>query len=171
MKYLNVKGVGFASDRKLNLDLYQCDKFIWESRIEEEFISMNGDWIDCEIDISNIPPSLFFMAVNNTYSSGFSCFVPLDITFLDFSKATALYIESIFNKGKNYGGWKIPYICEELVDLKYLNETGKIKSARQWNFHAKKNGHILVVENENGGLSTTGTIQEIVTNCLAYLEI
>lgn len=157
----------FVWDRQLNLSQYN-KHYKWRSWELNTGDPITKQWHDYEIDISDIPPSIFFMAVVNTYSTGFSLYIPLDESLWYFSENVASDIRQLL-EDPSYQCNRIHCIARGVVDLEYLNQTGKIKSTGTWNYHMAKCGSIHIWESANG-LETTGTIQGIVEDCRRFLS-
>jgi len=148
-KYLSIYNGVFTKDCNLIL-LSNKEKLLREiSKANQELIT--HDPTDDEIDVSDIPPSLLFAAINNAYSSGFMLYIPLDITFFKFIENNVLQFR---NKKQ------CSFVGNNLVDFEYLHAHGKIKSSNDWDCEARKLGYIWDFDNKS-----TGTIKSIVTNC------
>ena len=133
-------------------------------------------WIDGEIDVSDIPPSIFFLGVINCYSAGLGLYIPLDESFADFSKRIANFLpkyrkDSIWDPNWGYK-YYIPYFSKDYIDLEYLNRTGKIRSVKQWNTSATRDGKICFIEADDNPneIEVIGSIQEIVFKCRKFYE-
>jgi hypothetical protein len=155
--YLEVKDGNFVRDIELD---FSVDKYYQKlnslKRGEWCIAGKDREWFDGEIDIKDIPPSLFFLVLVNTYSSGFSLSVPLDMSYERFFKLVAAQFENPLNKKIVY---KI-YFDGGNIDIAYLNKTGKIKSIKQWNSVMSMRG---LIWSYNG--KSLGTIQSIVETC------
>lgn len=112
------------------------------------------EWHDEELDVSDLSPTLLFIAINNTYKRDFGLFIPTDMSISKFSK----YIIKNLNDGNKYifNGF-------EYIDLEYLNNMGKIKSTKIWNSKALRHGNVYVYDK-----LTSGTIQAIIRNCRKF---
>jgi hypothetical protein len=148
-EYLRVNKYGYFYN-DWNISRVDIDKLILNKQIQAGNIE-TGEWYDDELDVSDIAPGLLFTVINNSYSSGFGLFIPLDMSIDDFSKrvATTLINKSI----PNFNG-------ASLIDFEYLNKTGKIRSTRKWNKNAAQKGLIWI----NNG-KAIHTIQSIVDAC------
>lgn len=117
----------------------------------------DGEWFDGELDISDIPPTVFFLGIVNTYSSGFSLHVPTDMNLEKFSKSVC----------ENFSKFEeVPWLYkfDQRLNVDYLNRTGRIQSVKEWNRLAAIDGDLW---NING--VCIGSIQGIVANCRNFL--
>lgn len=173
INYLTSSNDKFIHDHQLKFDPQQYPKLGSGERkttmTREQTINKETDeWIDEEIDVSDLPPSILFMAIVNAYSAGFQLFIPLDISFPKFSVAIAQELQSLLlnpiTTSTPFCNSK--YIKHELVlDLVHLNATGKIKSSKAWNQSMYKAGHIWIVDN-----LVLDSIQGIVGYCRNNLK-
>jgi hypothetical protein len=118
------------------------------------------------------------MCVTNSYSVAFSLFIPIDKKFSTYSKELAAEFTTMgFKSPQNLGSLTDrPFEKSRLVDswvsidLKYLNETGRIKSSRQWNhgmsrYPGAEYSKIMVYEGKH-----FPTVQGIVSECRDFLK-
>lgn len=123
--------LGFDPD---NLPFSFGKHFDWSTAVEVYEIKDNT------IDISNIPPSLFLMAVTNTYSRGFDLYITADCSFQNFAKQTAnAFHEYITKEDQNMKKiTNLHDICKSVpcclnLNVSYLHQNGIIKSSKDWN--------------------------------------
>lgn len=155
----------FTWDQKLGFDLFTNQKCSWGTW--ENIVDHNWTLIDEVLDVSDIPPSLLFMAIINTYSRGFSLYVPLDMSLWLFSDAVAQQIKAMLESSTVTR----PIIHETRfsrshVDLETLNRQGIIASTSQWNRVARTH----ICHESDGTLQCTGSIQGIVRQCRDFLR-
>ena len=150
----NSRKFSFSYDLKLKFDPYAYEKHqvqfndwtIWD----DVKCGENGEWIDEELDISDIPPTVFFLGIQNTYGQIYDTHVPTDCSLGEFSKRAA---ERIHTK-------KYVFKIDWLLDIEYLNSTGKIKSTKKFNRNACISEYLWQHEGRRHG-----TIQSIIKNC------
>lgn len=154
----------FLWDIKLGVDLWKYNK-CYEWRNWDTECRLNGTWVDHEIDISDLPPTLFFMAVVNTYSTGFGYYTPLDEPVPMFSKEIAPDVRFLLadNNSPEHYRSRISYVTPDAIDLQYLNATGKIRSTAQWNHYMCRQQHIHIWDDK-----VFGSIQSIVDTCQKF---
>lgn len=151
---LKVENGQFVKDKELGIIPRQICEW-WAVYKANDVIVVEGEIPEVELDISDIAPSIFLACINNSYATGFSYCVGLDMTLDSFSK----YIVEKLEK-KDYS------LFLEFKELltKYDN-TGKINT-KEWNILAKQNGHIWThhedIMNDIGSLIATNTIEEII---------
>ena len=156
----------FIWDTKLSIDLSRYNIYYkWDNYDTKCFDPVINDWIDNELDIADIPPSIFFMAVVNTYCTGFNRYIPRDESLMEFSKHVILDIKRKLIDSSYDLYDRIPYITSESIDLRYLNATGKIKSTKQWNAYMSKSGFIWI-----NNMGILGSIQGIIKSCRSFLK-
>lgn len=115
------------------------------------------DWYDEELDVSDIPATLLFTAINNSYSTGFALYIGIDISFEGFCQK----IKADLKEDKN------PYFCgSDLFNFEELNQSGKIPSTKIWNKKAAQKGILWTF---NG--RSIGSIQGIVEGCRKFLTV
>lgn len=135
ISYFQIQDGHFTHDQKLGFDYLKVlnypKKFIWDRWIP------SANWTkepDLPIDISQIPPSIFLLAIVNSLSSGFSLFIPLDLTYSCFFEKLVDQFSLGFSSDElSPGIISSSYLNSRFVDLEYLNATGKIRSPLQWN--------------------------------------
>src|SRR5437868_6132711 len=148
----------FVWDIKLGINLHNYNTWYkWRSFVDNISDRYTKEWYDYEIDISDLPPSIFFLGVVNTYSVAFSLYIPLDQHIVNFSANTAEDMRFFLGTGEQVDSCAaVVYIDRANLDIEYLHKTGKIKSTRDWNRNMSRN--IYVYED----FTATGTIQGIV---------
>jgi hypothetical protein len=164
----------FIWDEKLELDLLHYNKYYeWGSPVMDYGNAITNEFHDCEIDIREIPPSIFFLGIINTYSCG-----PPQVPFIEplayFSEKVADDVYHLLKNRytspenrlpRNYS--RIHYVICNAFDIAYLNRTGKIKSAAQWNSQINKFFGLPIVKD----FGAVGTIQGIVRDCKQFLDL
>lgn len=150
----------FVNDKKIlpfdnitNIRKILSDKW---NKFEESVDKKSMDWYDEELDVSDLSPTLLFIAINNKYSTSFGLYIPLDMTIEMFAKKV---IRDLNNKHHN------SFNDSEYIDFDYLDKTGKIKSTKFWNMNVSRDGNILATNK-----CTMGTIQSIVNDCHEFQE-
>ncbi len=164
INYLNVLNEKFTRDLELGFDSDKCstDAIYDMQKKDWSFFDEDTKWTDIEIDISDIPPTVFFMFVVNTYSIGFDLFIPLDMHISKFSKL----VTKEFSSCTEHKIISEFYFGQNNIDIDYLNKTGKIKSTRQWNYNLYKHGSIWRFE-----FGAINTIQSIVEKCRHFMRL
>lgn len=113
------------------------------------------DWYDEELDVSDIPFTLLFAAINNRYSIGFDMYIGIDVSFERFCEKVIADLEE----------GKTPNFCgSNLINFDELNKSGKIHSTKEWNKKASQNGMLWISDS-----GAVGSIQGIVTECRNFL--
>jgi hypothetical protein len=148
-------------------------KYSWMNPNVEESLELGNketkEWHDFSIDISDIPPTVFLLGVINIYSSGYSLYIPLDMSLADFLKAATCEIQKLLSENSEYEKIIVlDILTKGQIDLKDLNSTGQIKSTRKWNEVMKKKGLIWLYETDDGTIKTNRSIQTIVTHCKLF---
>ena len=163
MNYLEIKDGKFVYDGDLDYEKYNKNFVCDNIEVNFEDIVEDGVWKDTLVDISNIPPSIFFMAVVNMYSVGFDLYIPMDMSFEKFSKYLCQNFPDIDDN--NSDNYNIPDSIRVFRSLfPKLNSTGTI-SSKKWNSIGKKEGKIWCHDRR-----TINTIQAIVVNAVAFLN-
>jgi hypothetical protein len=164
----------FVWDIKLNLDIKNYNKnYKWGTAVKDCGDPITKEWYDYEISILDIPPTIFFLGIINTYSVGFSLYIPLDATILWFANELANDIRKLLkNEKMSPNNLLSSTIYNNPENLFFLNTYGKIRSTKLWNYNMAKNGsvHIYCHNNDNNNYHCTGTIQGIVKDCRDFLE-
>lgn len=165
----------FVWDQKLELDLWHYNKYYeWGSAVNGYGNAITNDFRDCEVDLREIPPSIFFLGIVNTYSCKTPPQVPFHEPLAYFSENVAAdvhhllknrYLTQEHRLPHNYN--RIHYVIRDAFDIGSLNRTGKIKSAAQWNAQINKHFGLPI----SGSFGAVGTIQGIVKDCKQFLEL
>lgn len=148
-EYLATHGGNFVGDDDL-ISLYSKIEILEAISEANQRLTID-DHITEEINVSDIPPSLLFAAINNTYSSGFMLYIPIDMTFSEFIE---------WNTSRYINEKQCSFVGAKLLDFEYLNSYGKIRSSSEWDRSARILGYIWDIDNKS-----VGTIKSIVNNC------
>lgn len=128
----------FTHDRALNFNpkkTYTFKSFAAEAKWPTDTVK---DWPSEEIDISNIPPTLFLMAVINTYSTINALYIPQDMSISDFSKKMRKEIPRYFLEDRHGCGGVLSYLFDPIRDIMiHLHQTCKIQPDK-WNYEMKR---------------------------------
>lgn len=141
----------FILDRKLGFDIetFDCKKK-W-SEISSAHLNEKCDWNDLKIDMSLIPPSLFLVAVVNSYSQGNMIYIPIDMSLSTFiAQAKKVLIETMLmdtrtNAFKLYNFGVLSVFKNVFSIVQTLHRTCKLDSTKQWNRIMAKEGFVWVV--------------------------
>lgn len=130
----------------------------WAVYKASESVVAKGEIPDIELDVSDISPTILLACINNSYATGLSCCVGLDMTFEVFSENMVNTMD--FTEDRYLGLFTI---FKKLL-IKY-DKTGKINT-KEWNTLAKYHGHIWThhgdITNNTGSIIAHDTIEEIV---------
>lgn len=143
-------------------------KYDWTKFSDEKHDLFLGDsiWKDYELDISDIPPPVFFLGVVNTYSYGFGLYIPLDMSFEIFANNCEFELKYFIKQGE----FKGYFLDKKYTNFDYLINTGKIKSVRKWNKQATIDGKTSILDYELlGSNKSHGTIQAIAAECRKFM--
>ncbi len=169
-------GIHFDRDFDINLELLK-NNFCWSGSYSTFTTVVNSeyDWTDEEIDISDIPPTIFLAGLINCNSKGFSLFIPLDMSFVEFSKRCVKDIEKILNDNKLACTDVLRILGEGensslALDIFHIHKTGKISSTRRYNYKMKKREHVQSFKTSDGKIKHIGTIQSIIQKCRKFLK-
>ena len=166
MNYLKIIKNGdqyfFERDAQLGFDPrkhYNIGNFPTEKKsISKEGIVKFGKLINVNpVNISDIPPTLLFVAVNNVYSYPFSLFVPMDMKLDEFSNQVAQYIFLKQQLPNNLTGFS--YINYDELDNGYIDPV-------TWNHKALNDGRLWVTEN-----TLISSIQSVIEIAKSFKHI
>lgn len=166
--YLTTSGTKLVYDIKLGFDStkYARNDLYFKWGEDDKDCITKFDWLDYEMDISDIPPSIFFMGIVNSYSIGFALYIPTDLLLDSFTQKLSKQMPLILSKSNNNTGILCEdYFNNQCIDIEYLNNTGRIKSVAQWNkYHNGKER----INCHKGG--SWGTIQCIIRDCRLFYK-
>jgi hypothetical protein len=130
---------GFVWDRRLRFDAdklnpRRLDLMFPNHRPDEVYHKTNTSvtFIDTDLDLSEIPPTLFLVAVINSHCVAFDLCIPIDMSLSDFSVEAAVRLEEAFADKRTCLD-PIGRFRNVLDQLHQVHQTGSILSSRAWN--------------------------------------
>jgi hypothetical protein len=140
-------------------------------------IRPKGEWEQREVSLKKIPPTLFLLAVVNTYSRAFMTFIDADMSLEEFSKQSAQMLRKFFceRDAKHYCSFRDPlYLLNHVPQytLIFINDNFKVESAKHWNVSYKKAGllYCFDIEDDEKNIEVHKAIEDIVAYCEEIME-